>query len=105
MNYLFILVPIVAILETSADILFKEWSIKNNYWLLAYSIALYGLATLAWAFSLKYQTLSKAIMIFSVITIICVVLTGVFFYNEELSFLAKVGVVLGIVSIVLLEWE
>ena len=66
---------------------------------------MYALATLAWAFSLKYQTLSKAIMVFSVITIIVVVLVGVIFYKEELTLLSILGIALGIVSIVLLEWK
>jgi len=105
MNYLIILVPLVAIFETAADIFFKEWSIRNNYWLLASGIVLYGISTLVWAISLKYLPLSKAIIIFSVITIITIVLTGVIFYKEELSLLSIVGIALGIISIVLLEWE
>ncbi len=104
MNQYFIyLVTIVAFLEVIGDILFKEWSIHSKNYLLILGILAYMAATLFWAFSLKYQSLSKAMVIFAVLTLIVGILVGVLFYKEDLSTLNIVGIALGLGSIVLLE--
>ncbi len=104
MKYFFIfLVIIVSIFEVVGDILFKEWTIKNDKFYLIIGIIAYLIATTFWAFSLKFQNLSKAVVIFGVLTIIIGVLVGVFIYKEELTTLNIIGVVLGLASIALLE--
>ncbi|MEI7480104.1 MAG: SMR family transporter [bacterium] len=104
MNQYFIyLVTAVAFLEVIGDILFKEWSIHNKNYMLVLGILAYTAATLFWAFSLKYQSLSKAMVIFAVLTLIVGILVGVFFYKEELSALNIVGIVIGLTSIIFLE--
>jgi len=104
MNQYFIyLITAVAFLEVIGDILFKEWSIHNKSWFLILGILAYMAATLFWAFSLKYQSLSKAMVIFAVLTLIVGILVGVFFYKEELTTVNVIGVVGGLISIVLLE--
>jgi len=104
MKYFFIiLVVVVSILEVIGDVLFKEWIIKNNKYLLCLGIIAYLIATTFWAFSLKFQNLSKAVVIFGVLTVIIGVLVGVLLYKEPLTTLNIVGVILGLASIVLLE--
>lgn len=71
--------------------------------MLVLGILAYTAATLFWAFSLKYQSLSKAMVIFAVLTLIVGILVGVFFYKEELSALNIVGIVIGLTSIIFLE--
>ena len=104
MKYFFIiLVIVVSVLEIAGDILFKEWSLqKKNIYLIIGTILYMG-ATIFWAFSLKYQNLSKAVVIFGVLTVIIGVLVGVFFYKEPLSLLNIIGVVFGLACIILLE--
>jgi len=104
MTYLpLLLVVVVAILEVIGDILFKEWTIGNKTPFLLIGILLYFLATICWAFSLKYQDLSKAVIIFAVITSVVAVLVGVLVYKESPSFINIVGIVLGLIGVVLLE--
>jgi multidrug transporter EmrE-like cation transporter len=104
MKYFFILlVIIVAILEVAGDILFKEWTIKNNNWLLFLGVLFYMVATTFWAFSLKYQGLAKAVVIFGVLTVIIGVLVGVLIYKEQLTSLNIIGIILGLACIALLE--
>ena len=104
MKYLFIiLVIIVSILEVVGDILFKEWTIKDNKLFLILGIIAYMIATTFWAFSLKFQTLSKAVVIFGVLTVIIGVIVGVLLYKEPLTILNIIGVILGLTSIILLE--
>ncbi len=97
------LVIVVAILEIVGDILFKEWTIKHQNLLLVLGVISYTVATLVWALSLQYQDLSKAIVIFAVLTLVVGVFVGVFIYKEELTTLNIAGVILGLLSIILLE--
>lgn len=103
MNFFTLIIIVVAIFEVIGDILFKEWTIKNNTWLLISGIIFYMLATTFWAFSLKYQELAKAVVIFGVLTVIIGVLVGVFLYKEKLTSLNILGVTLGLACIILLE--
>ncbi len=97
------LVLLVAALEVLGDILFKEWTLKHQWYLLVLGIVFYMAATMFWAFSLKYQNLSKAVVIFAVLTLVVGVLVGVFLYKEELTAVNIIGVIFGLVGIVLLE--
>jgi len=104
MKYIAIILPtIVAILEIIADILFKEWAIHAKKIPLFSGIILYVLATFAWAFSLKYQGLVRAVLIFGIITATVAILIGIFIYKEQASPLNILGIILGIISIILLE--
>jgi len=104
MKYYFIfLVIIVAILEVAGDILFKEWTIQNKKYLMLVGIVCYMIATTFWAFSLKFENLSKAVVIFGVLTVVVGVLVGALIYKEELTTMNIVGILLGLASILLLE--
>ena len=104
MKYFFIfLVIIVSILEVVGDILFKEWTLKNTKLILIFGIIAYLAATIFWAFSLKFQNLSKAVVIFGVLTVIIGVLVGVLLYKEPLSAINIIGIILGLACIILLE--
>ena len=100
--FLFIILAAVA-LEVVADILFKKWSMNGRAILLAAGIGLYIIGTVAWAFSLKFELLSKAISIFTILNLIAVAIAGFVIFKEDLSFTNKIGFVLGIVAIVLIE--
>lgn len=97
------LVTIAVALEIIADVLFKYWSINSKGFLLWVGLAIYVIGTLIWAYSLKFEFLSKAITIFTVLNLVVVTLVGVFLFNEHLSLINKIGVLLGIVSVVLVQ--
>ncbi len=105
MNYFWVLISIVIVLETIADVLFKEWSLKNQPFLLVLGVIIYSLGTVAWAYSLKFESLSKAITVFSIVNLIAVILIGLIFYKEDVSLVAKLGIVLGVISVVLMQVE
>lgn len=99
----FVLIIVAAALEVLADAFFKEWSLKNKNVLFGIGMAIYLLATIIWAFSIKYELLSKAICVFALLNIIIVVLVGVLYFKEQLTLLNKIGVLLGIISVILVE--
>ena len=90
-------------LEIAGDIFFKKWTIENKPVLIWAGLAIYSIGTLFWALSLKYEMLSKAISIFTILNLVIVVLVGMIFFKENVSLVSKIGIVLGIISIVLIE--
>jgi multidrug transporter EmrE-like cation transporter len=97
------LIILAVSLEVVGDILFKKWTIETKNILLISGLMIYFVGTIFWAFSLKYDYLSRAVSVFTILNLIVVVLVGVVMFNENLSLLNKIGVLLGIVSIVLLQ--
>lgn len=99
----FFLVCLAVALEIIADILFKKWSINNRNLLLFLGFFIYFIGTIFWAFSLKYEYLSKAISIFTLLNLIVLALVGLFYFKENLSIMNKIGIILGILSAFLIE--
>lgn len=98
------LIALAVSLEAVADIFFKKWSIDNKSVLLYIGFLLYFIGTIFWAISLKYEYLAKAISIFTVLNLIIIVLVGVLYFKEDLSLVNKIGIILGILSVVLIEF-
>ncbi len=98
-----ILLILAVAFEVISDVLFKKWSMENKSWLLFVGLSIYAFGTLLWAFSLKGELLSKAIVIFTILNLVGVVLIGIFFFKEHLTIVQKIGILLGIVAVVLVE--
>lgn len=97
------LIILAVILEVMADILFKKWVIESKNLLFALGLLIYFIGTIFWAISLKYEFLSKAISIFTILNLIVIVLAGIIIFKENLTLLNKIGIGLGILSIILIE--
>lgn len=103
-KYIFLfLITLAMALEVAADVLFKKWSLGSKSCWLIIGLAVYMIGTTFWAYSLKYGHLSKAISIFAVLNLIILVLIGVLVFKEDLSLINKIGIVLGIIGIILIE--
>lgn len=103
-KYLFlILVLIATALEISGDILFKKWSVENKNIFLTIGLIIYFFAIISLAFSLKYGPLSKAISILTILNFVVIALVGILIFKEDLSIINKVGIALGILSVILIE--
>lgn len=102
-RWFIILIMFAVIFEVIADILFKYWTINTKNLLLIGGVILYSIGTVIWAYSLKYEYLSKAITIFTIINLIAVVLVGLLIFKEDISMINKIGLILGIVSVILIQ--
>jgi small multidrug resistance pump len=91
------------ILEISGDIFFKKWVILNRPFLLWVGFGVYAVGVLFWALSLKYEVLSKAISIFTILNLVIVAVIGVLFFKEDISIVSKIDILLRIISIALIE--
>jgi len=85
------------------DIYFKKWSLESKNALLIIGLLIYFIGTIFWAISLKYEYLSRAISIFTILNLVVVSLVGVLYFKENLSLLNKIGISLGILSVLLME--
>jgi multidrug transporter EmrE-like cation transporter len=99
----FAMIFIAVSFEVVADVLFKKWAIGNKSTLLIVGLLIYFAGTVFWAISLKYEFLSKAVSVFTVLNLIVVVLAGVILFKEDLSLINKLGICLGILSVILIE--
>ncbi|MEK6948344.1 MAG: SMR family transporter [Nanoarchaeota archaeon] len=97
------LIILAVILEVVGDVFFKKWSIESKNILLYIGLLIYFIGTVFWAISLKYEYISKAIPIFTVLNLIIVVIVGVLYFKEDLSLINKIGIGLGILSVILIE--
>lgn len=104
LRYLFFgLLIASALFEVFADVLFKKWALENKTLVLIIGLVAYGIGTIFWAFSLRYETLSKASVIFAIIALIMLIGVGVLYFDERLTFWNKIGIVMGLISVVLLQ--
>jgi len=101
--YFFILIFGAVIFEVIADTLFKSWSLGGRNVFFWCGIGMYTIGTFVWAYSLKFEFLSKAISIFTILNLIAVVLIGMLYFKENLTIANKIGIVLGVASVVLLQ--
>ena len=97
------LIFVAVVFEVVADIFFKKWALAEGKVFLAVGLVLYFVGTVIWAYSLKFEDLSKAIVVFVVLNLILAVLAGAYLFGETLTTMQKLGVALGILSVVLLE--
>jgi len=69
-KYIFLgLIALAVALEIIADILFKKWAIENKNILFIIGLIIYFIGTIFWAVSLKYEFLSKAVSIFTILNL------------------------------------
>ncbi len=97
------LLLLAVIFETIADVSFKFSYLQSKQIWLWIGVGLYTIGTIIWAFSLRYEYLSKAISIFTVLNLIAVIVVGALFFQENVSLINKLGIGLGIVSVVLMQ--
>ncbi len=97
------LISLAVALEVTGDIFFKKWSLGTKNILLYVGLLVYFIGTIFWAISLKYEYLARAISVFTILNLIIIVLVGVLYFKEDLSLINKIGIGLGILSVILIE--
>lgn len=102
--YFMLLLTVAVIFETVADFLFKKWSIDNRNLILISGFLIYMIGTLFWAYSLKFGDISKAIVVFTLVNAIAIIIIGLVYFNEKISLINKIGIIGGLISIILLMW-
>lgn len=102
-KYFLLIVLAAVVLEVIADILFKKWSLGGKGVFIAAGMVLYTLGTVIWAYSLKFEMLSKAISVFTILNLVLVAVAGLVIFKEDLSLTNKIGFALGLAGVILIE--
>lgn len=97
-----IILLISAILEVIGDYHIKLWTeSKSQLWI---GVLLYSIGSVGWIYCLKSYSLSKGLVIFTLLNLIIGALFGVFLLKETLETKDYVAFSLAMVSIVLFEY-
>ena len=99
------LIGLAVVFEVVSDTFFKQWSNTDKLAWLIIGVVLYVASTVFWAFSLKHESLSKAIMVFTITNVVAVLAVGRWVFHESLSGRAMAGMRLGLIGLVLMEME
>ena len=102
-KYFLIIILAAVAFEVAADVLFKKWSLNGRGAFLLIGMVLYAVGTAIWAYSLKFELLSRAISVFTIVNLIAVTIAGFVIFKEDLSLMNKAGFLLGLASIILME--
>jgi multidrug transporter EmrE-like cation transporter len=78
--------------EIAADVFFKKWAMGGKTSLIIIGMIIYAGSTAAWAYALKHEQLSKAIVAFTIINLVAAVIAGILFFDEHLTTLQWVGI-------------
>jgi multidrug transporter EmrE-like cation transporter len=104
MNWIpFVLLGIGGLILTVGDIVMKEWVVTNKSYFYVIGMVIYLVGMLFLAQSFKYKNIAVASVIFVLFNVITLSIVSWFYFNEKLSSLEMAGMVMGLVSIILLE--
>ncbi len=103
MNVGLLLVLIGGLILTIGDIVFKKWAITGNWPTFFFGLFIWTIGLVFLAFSFKYKNIAIASLIFSLSNVILLTLISYFYFNESITTLQFIGIILGITAVVLLE--
>ena len=104
MNYLYLLIVILIILEAFAmSTIEHSANNNNNYYILG--ILSYMLVGFLLYKILIYRNLATTNALWNVVSIVLVTFIGVYYFGEPLNIYSKIGIVLAILSIIFMEFQ
>lgn len=94
---------ILLLCELLADFLGKQWTLRKRNYLFAASIAMYVIGNSFWIIAvLNGVGLARGSLIFSVGQEMAAVMMGLFYFKEKLFRRQKIGILLGILTIIIM---
>jgi multidrug transporter EmrE-like cation transporter len=93
------------IILTAGDIVAKQWVVSNKNYLFLLVLFLYLFGLIFLIFSFKYKNIAAASLIFVIFNIITLTLVSWFYFNERLTTIELIGIMLGLISVSLLEYS
>jgi drug/metabolite transporter (DMT)-like permease len=101
---------LAVLLEGTADLMFRKWGLDRQkgsaHWLMfAFSMAVYMSGAACWGLSLQFKDVSRAIVGFAVLNVVIVAFAGLVVFGEQLSFVNRLGIVMGMASLIMVEWR
>ena len=105
---LLLIVLLISISECIGQSCLKKFHInpipQNNY-LYYLAVVFYSLVCLLLLISYKYKSMGLVNVLWSGISVLVVLSTGILFFHEKITFLDKIGVFLILLGITFVVWE
>lgn len=102
------LVLFISISECLGQSCLKKFHInpvsENNY-LYYLAVIFYSVVCLLLLLSYKYKSMGLVNVLWSGISVLIILSTGILFFNEKITYLDKLGVILIILGITCIVWE
>lgn len=107
--YFYVLLLLAVVLEGSSDLLFRQWGLERQkgagqWGFFLFALAIYMMGATCWGLSLQFREVSRAIVAFAVLNTLMVAVAGVFFFGEKLTIINRIGILLGGISLIMVEW-
>ncbi len=77
---------------------------ENNY-LYYLAVVFYSLVCLLLLLSYKYKSMGLVNLLWSGLSVLLILSTGILFFHEKITFLDKMGVILIVMGIICVVWE
>jgi multidrug transporter EmrE-like cation transporter len=103
MNIAIILLLVGGLILTIGDIFMKKWVVSNNAYIYLTGMAVYLIGLNFLAQSFRFKNIAVASVIFVIFNVVTLSIVSWFYFKETLSPLQIIGMVIGIISIVVLE--
>jgi len=88
---------------TIGDIVMKKWVVDNSNFLYFIGLLIYLIGLIFLVQSYKYKNIAIASAIFVIFNVITLLIVSWVFFKEGLSLIQIIGIVLGLISVVILE--
>lgn len=90
-------------LEVWGDYYLKRWSLSGAVRDAVLGFSIYSIGTLGWGFLLKFESLQRAILLFTMANLVAVLLVGHFGFGERMQVREWVAAALALVVVALVE--
>ena len=97
------LLLIAGIITTAGDIIMKKWVVSSNYYWYVIGLIIYMIGTVFLVQTYKYKNIAVASIIYVIFNVVALIFVSWFFYKEKLSGMQMIGILLGIISVTILE--
>jgi len=91
-------------LEVLGDFFLKRWATSGATREAVLGFGIYIVGTLGWGFLLRHETLQRAIVLFTAVNVLAVLLMGHFAFDERMKAREALAAALVMVAVVLAEW-
>lgn len=102
MKHTYLMLALALVAEIAADYFFKLWSLSDKTLEIVTGVGLYCIATVFFALSLKNESLTKMVCVFTIINCVAASLIGIYF-GEPFPLRIKLGVLTAMLTIYLLR--
>lgn len=90
---------------TIGDLIMKKWIANGGLIIYVLGLVVYLVGMIFLSQSFRFKNIAVASMLLVIFNVVCLVIVSWIFYHEKLTWIQIVGILIGMLSVVLLEIE